>query len=92
MRCSRGASCFSKENNTHALKPISTRCSTNGRLLRKSTISRRNSSKWLERGSFYRQELAEALRLNPALIAVRLELAQNFLQANAWQARPGLAQ
>lgn len=31
----------------------------------------------------YRQELAEALRLNPALIAVRLELAQNLLQANA---------
>ncbi len=36
----------------------------------------------------YRQELAEALRLNPALIAVRLELAQNFLQANA--GRPAL--
>lgn len=36
----------------------------------------------------YRQELAEALRLNPALMAVRLELAQNFLQANA--GRPAL--
>jgi Tfp pilus assembly protein PilF len=31
---------------------------------------------------FYRQELAEALRLNPALEAVRLELAGDYINAN----------
>ena len=30
----------------------------------------------------YRQELGDALRLNPALMSVRLELVQSFLQAN----------
>ena len=30
----------------------------------------------------YRQELGEALRLNPALLAVRLELVQDYADSN----------
>ena len=39
----------------------------------------------------YRQELSEALRLNPALIQIRVELMQNLVNANEARAALSLA-